>query len=40
MLKLIKILKFFKIKNKFLDVIINNANNNDTLKDELERALN
>ncbi len=40
MLKLIKILKFFKIKNKFLDIVINNASNNDTLKDELERALN
>ncbi len=40
MLKLIKILKFFKIKDKFLDVIINNASNNDTLKDELGRALN
>jgi len=40
MLKLIKILKFFKIKDKFLDVIINNASNNDTLKDELERTLN
>jgi len=39
MLELIKILKFFKIKNKLLDVIINNANNNNTLKDELERAL-
>ena len=40
MLELIKILKFFKIKNKLLDVIINNANNNDILKDELERVLN
>jgi len=40
MLKLIKILKFFKIKNKLLDVVINNANNNNTLKDKLEKALN
>jgi hypothetical protein len=40
MLKLIKILKFFRIKDKLLDVVINNASNNDTLKDELERALN
>ncbi len=40
MLTLIKILEIFKIKNKFLDIIINNANNNDTLKDELEKALN
>jgi len=40
MLKLIKILKFFKIKDKFLDVVTNNANNNSTLKDKLKRALN
>ncbi len=40
MLELMKILKFFKIKNKFLDVVINNANNNDILKNELKRALN
>ncbi len=40
MLELIKILKFFKIKNKLLDVITNNASNNDILKDKLERALN
>jgi hypothetical protein len=40
MLKLIKILKFFKIKDKLLNVIINNKNNNNILKDELEKALN
>jgi hypothetical protein len=40
MLKLIKILKFFKIKDKLLNIVINNASNNNTLKDELERALN
>jgi len=40
MLKLIKILKFFKIKDKLLDVVINNASNNNILKDELERTLN
>jgi len=40
MLKLIKILKFFKIKDKFLDIVINNANNNNTLKNEFEKALN
>ncbi len=40
MLEFIKILKFFKIKDKLLDIVINNANNNSTLKDELERALN
>jgi len=40
MLKLIKILKFFKIKDKFLNVIINNASNNNTLQNKFERALN
>jgi len=40
MLKLIKILIFFKIKDKLLNIVINNASNNNTLKDELERALN
>jgi hypothetical protein len=40
MLKLIKILKFFKIKNKLFNIIINNASNNNTLKDKLEKALN
>ncbi len=40
MLELMKILKFFKIKDKLLGVIIDNASNNGILKDELERALN
>jgi len=40
MLKLLKILKFFKIKDKLFDIIINNASNNNTLKDKLEKALN
>jgi len=40
MLKLIKILKFFKIKYIFLNIVINNASNNNTLKDKLEKALN
>jgi len=40
MLKIIKILKFFKIKNKLFEVIINNISNNDTLKDELNKVLN
>ncbi len=40
MLKFIKILKFFKIKNKFLNVITNNANNNNILKDKFKKALN
>jgi len=40
MLKLIKILKFFRIKDKLLDVVTNNASNNNTLKDEFEKVLN
>ncbi len=40
MLKLIKILKFFKIKDKLLKIIINNASNNDTLKNKLNKILN
>jgi len=33
-------LKFFKIKDKLLNIVTNNASNNNTLKDKLERALN
>jgi len=40
MLKLIKILKSFEIKNKLLEVIINNASNNNILKNKLEKILN
>jgi len=40
MLKLIKILKSFEIKNKFLKIVINNASNNNTLKNKFERILN
>ncbi len=40
MLKLIKILKFFKIKNKLFKIVINNANNNNTLKNKFDRVLN
>jgi len=40
MLKLVKILKFFEIKNKFLEIVIDNASNNDTLKNKLEKILN
>jgi hypothetical protein len=40
MLKLIKILKIFEIKNKLFKIVINNASNNDTLKNELEKILN
>jgi len=40
MLKLIKILEFFEIKDKLLEIIINNASNNDTLKNKFEKILN
>ncbi len=40
MLKLIRILKFFKIKDKLLNIVINNASNYSILKNELEKALN
>ncbi len=40
MLKLVKILKFFKIKDKLLKIIINNASNNNILKNELNKILN
>ncbi len=40
MLKLIEILKFFKIKNKFLEIVINNASNNNTFKDKFNKVLN
>ncbi len=40
MLKFIRILKFFKIKNKFFEIIINNISNNNTFKDKLNKVLN
>jgi len=40
MLELIKILKFFEIKKKLFEVVINNASNNDTLKDKFDKVLN
>jgi len=40
MLKLIKILKFFEIKDKLFKIVINNASNNNTLKNKLEKILN
>ena len=33
--ELMKLLNFFEIKEKLFEVIIDNANNNDTLKDKL-----
>ncbi len=40
MLKLIKILKFFKIKNKFFEIVTNNASNNNTFKNKFNKILN
>jgi hypothetical protein len=40
MMKLIKILKNYDIKNKLFNVVIDNASNNNILKDELEKTMN
>ncbi len=40
MLKLIKILKFFKIKDKFFEIVINNTSNNNIFKNKLNKILN
>jgi len=40
MMKLMKILKNYAIKNKLFNVVINNVSNNDILKDELEKIMN
>ncbi len=40
MLKLVKILKFFEIKDKFLKIVINNASNNNILKNKFDKILN
>ncbi len=39
MLKLLKILKNYVIKNKLFNVVTDNASNNDILKDELEKIM-
>jgi len=39
MLKLLKILKNYAIKNKLFNVVIDNASNNDILKNELEKIM-
>ncbi len=39
MLKLLKILKNYAIKNKLFSVVIDNASNNDILKDELKKIM-
>ncbi len=40
MLKLVKILKSFEIKDKLLKIIINNASNNNIFKNKLDKILN
>ncbi len=40
MLKFIKILKNYAIKNKLFDVVINNASNNNILKNKFEKTIN
>ncbi len=39
MLKLLKILENYAIKDKLFSVVIDNASNNDILKDELEKII-
>ncbi len=39
MLKLLKILKNYAIKNKLFNVVIDNASNNDILKDEVKKIM-
>jgi len=40
MMKLMKILKNYVIKNKLFEIIIDNASNNSILKDKLEKIIN
>jgi len=40
MQELLKILNIYNIKNKLFDIVTNNASNNNTLKEKLEKALN
>jgi len=40
MMKLMKILKNYTIKNKLFNVVIDNVSNNNILKDELEKTMN
>ncbi len=39
MMKLMKILKNYAIKNKLFKIVINNANNNSILKEKLEKIM-
>ena len=40
LINLMKFLNFFEIKEKLFKIIIDNASNNDTLKNELKRIMN
>lgn len=40
MMELMKILETYAIKDKLFGVVTDNASNNGTLKDELEKAMN
>jgi len=40
MMKLMKILKNYVIKNKLFKIVINNASNNSILKEKLEKIMN
>ncbi len=40
MMKLMKILKNYAIKNKLFKIVINNASNNSILKEKLEKIMN
>ncbi len=40
MMKLMKILKNYTIKNKLFEIVINNASNNSILKEKLEKIMN
>ncbi len=40
MQELLKILNIYNIKNKFFNVVTNNASNNDTLKEKFEKKFN
>ncbi len=39
MMKLMKILKNYAIKNKLFEVVIDNASNNSILKEKLEKII-
>ena len=40
MIELMRILNFYEIREKFFDVVIDNVDNNKTLKNELKKTMN